>query len=150
MPMPRPKGLRAMLAALPFVGQRYAWVDFAASSSSDDEVQDLSVVLDAPLQESNIITSLMDIPGEQLEDPMHRPVIDIDKSVTVIPSTTSGHSHLYINHMMPWSDYVKLLEVLVEIGVVEPGYLNASLARGYTALRLPWVSKHEVVMEEAG
>lgn len=147
MVIKKPRSIQAMLAALPFRGQRYAWVAFKASSSSSDEEQDSSVILDAPVQDANIVTSLMDIPGHR-DLTLHRPVIDIDKPVQVVESTTGGHAHLYIDHMMPWEDYLELLAVMVKVGLVEEGYLNASKARGYTAVRLPWISKHEVMDEE--
>jgi hypothetical protein len=131
---------------LPMDGQRLAWVDFCRGGSSDDDEQDKSVVLDAPLEEANVITSMMDIPA--LDEPMHRPVIDIDHKVTVVESSTAGHSHLYIDVMMPWSDYLKLLDVMVEVGLVQPGYVNASRARGYTAVRLPWVPKEQLTDDE--
>jgi hypothetical protein len=42
---------------------------------------------------------------------------------------------------MPWSDVVKLLDVLVEVGIVERGFRDASVKRGYTAVRTPWTKK---------
>lgn len=152
----------AMVNRLPFKNQRLAWVDFLRGNSSDDEEQDTRVLLDPPLEEANIITSLVDIAAltgvmqeRDKQSPrindnvtLHRPVIDIDHPVTVVESTTAGHSHLYVDLMMPWTDLVKLLEVMAEIGLVEPGYVNASKARGYTAVRLPWVSKNHLTDQE--
>jgi hypothetical protein len=43
---------------------------------------------------------------------------------------------------MPWGQYVKLLDVMAECGILEPGYVGASKARGFSAVRLPWVSKN--------
>lgn len=141
------KRLRSLVNRLPLIGQRLAWVDFYRGGSSDDEEQDRAVVVGAPLEAANVMTSLMDIPALEGE-PMHRPVIDIDHRAVVVESSTGGHSHLYIDLMMPWGDYLKLLDVMVEVGLVEPGYVNASRARGYTAVRLPWVSKHDLSDEE--
>lgn len=149
------KRFLAMMNRLPLRGQRLAWVDFLRGSSSDDEEQDVSVLMDAPLEEANVMTSLVDLAastgapknanGVGRDDvTLHRPVIDIDHVVKVVESSTAGHSHLYVDVMMPWEDVVKLLEVLADIGLVEPGYVNASKARGYTAVRLPWVSKSDL------
>jgi hypothetical protein len=141
------KKFLAMMNRLPLTGQRLGWVDFLRGNSSDDEVQDTSVVLGAPLEEANIITSLMDLPNSSGMD-MHKIVLDIDHKVTVVESSTAGHSHLYVDVMMPWEHVVKLMEVMAEIGLVEPGYVNASKARGYTAVRLPWISKEQLSDEE--
>lgn len=71
----------------------------------------------------------------------HYPVLDLDLPVYVVPSSTPGHSHLYIDHLMTWEKYVALLRALADAGLVEEGYVKASIARGHTALRLPWVRK---------
>lgn len=71
----------------------------------------------------------------------HCPFIDIDMPVKVVPSSTPGHYHLYIDHPVPWPKYLALLEAMVDAGIVQPGYLRASRARGFTSLRLPWARK---------
>lgn len=159
--MIRNRKFLAMMNRLPLQGQRLAWVDFARGGYTEEEEADGRVVLDAPLEESNVMTSLVDIAsitglaslGDHEETNardvvLHRPVIDIDHRVAVVESSTAGHSHLFVDVMMPWEDLVRLLEVLAEIGLVEPGYVNASKARGYTAVRLPWVSKEQLTDEE--
>lgn len=72
---------------------------------------------------------------------MHRPILDIDFPAELIPSTTEGHFHLYLDKPMTWKQYRKLLGVLAEVGVVEPGYAQASIERGYSSTRLPWIKK---------
>jgi len=112
----------AMMNRLPIKGQRVAWVDF--DYSGYQEIPDGALVMDAPLEEANVITSLVDLPAGSGVT-LHKPIIDIDHRVVAIESTTSGHSHLYVDVPMPWEDLVKLLDVLVEIGLVEPGYAEA-------------------------
>ena len=73
----------------------------------------------------------------------HRPMLDIDFPAAVIPSSTEGHCHLYIDKELEWKDYKKLLNLLADLGIIEHGYRGASLARGYSALRLPWIKKDE-------
>lgn len=141
------KKFQAMVNRLPLKGQRLAWIDF--SYGGYDEHQDGAVVMDAPIQEANAITSLMDIPGAASSITLHKPLIDIDHPVVVVESSTPGHSHLYIDLPMPWADVVKLLDVMVEVGLVEPGYADACKDDGYTTLRLPWVSKSELSDKEA-
>jgi hypothetical protein len=74
-------------------------------------------------------------------EPLHRPVLDIDLPVTLLSSTTPGHHHLLIDHPMTWSRYLDLLDALVNAGIVEPGYVKAAQARGHTAVRVPWLRK---------
>jgi hypothetical protein len=103
------------------------------------------------LAEANLVTSEMighrgpEAPLTWLEGPdgptMHRLVIDIDHRIKVVESTTPGHFHLYIDVPMSWDRALGVLTAMADAGVVEPGYVAASKARGYTAVRLPWVRK---------
>lgn len=96
----------------------------------EGEVEDVTDPADA-----NVITSQL------LDSDLHAPVIDVDLPMRWVPSSTPGHGHLYIDHPMPAAYMWALIELLAEIGLVEPGYLRASQARGYTSVRLPWVKK---------
>lgn len=71
----------------------------------------------------------------------HAPVLDIDIAHTWVPSTTKNHGHLYFDVMLPWEQYKELLEVLAKCGIIEEGYAGASIAKGFSAVRLPWVKK---------
>lgn len=71
----------------------------------------------------------------------HRPVLDLDFPAAIVPSSTPGHGHLYLDKVLTWSQYVKLMEVMAEVGILEPGYVSASIAREFTSVRLPWVKK---------
>ena len=71
----------------------------------------------------------------------HAPVIDLDLPVRLIPSTTPGHFHLYIDRLMSAEDMFDLLDTMARVGLVEPGYAEVSRARGYSSVRLPWVKK---------
>lgn len=74
-------------------------------------------------------------------DRMHKPVLDIDMPVKVLESSTPGHHHLFIDKAMTWEDYELLLRTLAAVGIIEPGYLESSLTRKHTAVRLPWIQK---------
>lgn len=87
--------------------------------------------------------------SSQAKSGKHRPLLDLDLKAAVIPSSTSGHGHLYIDKELTWKQYQKLLNVLADLGIIEAGYRGASLARGYTALRLPWVKKTAEEMKES-
>jgi hypothetical protein len=71
----------------------------------------------------------------------HKVALDIDFPVTAIPSSTPGHSHLYIDKELTWEQYLILIAAFVKVGPVEEGYLGASEQRGFTSLRLPWIKK---------
>lgn len=71
----------------------------------------------------------------------HTVALDLDVPARLVPSSTSGHSHLYIDAPMTWDLYRRLLEVLADAGVIEDGFARASIDREYTSLRLPWVRK---------
>lgn len=68
---------------------------------------------------------------------LHAPAIDIDGiHCELIPSSTEGNYHLYIDKPMPWTDYVKLLQVLFDVGIIEKGYFHASLEAEQSFLRI--------------
>lgn len=72
---------------------------------------------------------------------MHKPVLDLDMDVLVVPSSTMGHQHLYINRELTWHDYSLLLNVLGHVGILQAGYVRASHARSESFLRTPWTRK---------
>ena len=72
----------------------------------------------------------------------HMPVLDVDRiPVRVVPSSTPGNSHLYIDLPMHWSQYARLIEVMGKVGILEPGYVAACLAEQGTFVRKPGVPK---------
>ena len=120
-------------------------------SSGDTGAMDYEETLD--LNDADVVTSrerlgrleFTEGPDDDLDfknvDPFHTPVLDIDFPAALVPSSTPGKYHLYLDMPMPWEKYVKLLDVMAEVGILEPGYVGASKARGFTAVRLPWVRK---------
>jgi len=72
----------------------------------------------------------------------HMPVLDIDRiPVRLLESSTPGNYHLYIDKEMEWPVYVTLLRALAEAGVVEKGWVEASIKQGSTFVRKPGVPK---------
>lgn len=71
----------------------------------------------------------------------HTVMLDLDVPAYLVPSSTPGHTHLYIDVAIPWRQYKRLLRLLAKVGVIEKGYYRASVARKGTHLRLPGVSK---------
>jgi hypothetical protein len=105
-------------------------------ASGNDDEYDTAHVPSEDIAEAHIILS-----AEQGKTGMHRPVLDIDFPAALIPSSTPGHFHLYLDKLIPEPDYMRLLDALAEAGIIEPGYASVSEARGYTSARLPWVKK---------
>lgn len=71
----------------------------------------------------------------------HLPVLDLDVPHRYVPSSTEGHGHLYLDTPLPWDAYVKLLRALSEAGILEYGYVDASIEKGATMVRKPGVLK---------
>jgi hypothetical protein len=106
------------------------------------EYTDEDVVLEpTPDKPANIVSS--ELSG--LWEGWHAPALDIDIPCEFIPSSTEGHGHLYFPQTrLTWEQYEKLLDVLDECGIIEPGFCAASKERKATYLRLPGVVKRGV------
>lgn len=74
-------------------------------------------------------------------DGLHAPVLDIDFPAQLVPSSTEGHFHLYLDKKMDWKSYKKLLKALYKAGIIEKEYYKAMKRRGSTMVRLPGVAK---------
>lgn len=85
---------------------------------------------------ANIVSS--EVKG--LKD-IHAPAIDIDLPCRLVESSTPGHFHLYIDHLVSWDKYKAVLASLADAGIVEQGYYEASVARGASYLRKPGIEK---------
>jgi len=92
------------------------------------------------LSEANVVSSIVPRPSEMSER-THRPVLDLDIPAFLVPSSTPGHSHLYIDHDVPDDVFWRLCDALAEAGILQEGYVSASKSRGYTSVRLPWIKK---------
>lgn len=113
----------------PAVTRLTGWLRKEADYSRDDEVSPDDVCHDTT-EPHNIITS------KSAFDKRHAPCLDLDR-VRLVPSFTPGHYHLFVDQYVSWDDYIVFLKAAVTIGLLEEGYVNASIARGYTALFIP-------------
>ncbi|MEU4155728.1 hypothetical protein [Actinoplanes sp. NPDC026670] len=131
------------MTELPLANQVLARVDFDAPTDGNYERPDTEAKLDT----ANLITSKVALEPEieAVTGALHKVVLDIDLPVTVLPSSTPGHHHLFIDKPMTWPTYKRLLDALADAGLIESGYRSASVERKYTAVRLPWVKKAEPV-----
>jgi hypothetical protein len=73
----------------------------------------------------------------------HALLIDVDCPAWLIPSSTGGHGHLYVDLDIPDAALWRFLDAAAGIGLVEEGYVNACRERGMTSLRAPWIVKGE-------
>lgn len=106
-------------------------VDFTAEYSGKTENRPV-----VPVRDATVITS-----QSAYSDVLHYPVIDLDLPARLIPSSTPGHYHLYLDTPVDWGKFVAVLDAMVDAGLVEGGYVEASKERGHTCVRLPWVGK---------
>ena len=81
------------------------------------------------------------------DEGLHIIALDLDMPAALVPSSTEGHFHLYIDHELGWPAYEKLLDALADAGVIERGYAEVSKARKETHLRTPWTRK-QVIPEQ--
>jgi hypothetical protein len=99
----------------------------------------------APLTEANIVSSLLKpiLPGAPAS--RHIVAVDIDWPAHLIPSSTPGHSHLYVEVPggIAQDAYFDWLDASAKIGLIQKGYAEVARLRGHSDLRLPWVSKYD-------
>jgi hypothetical protein len=62
-------------------------------------------------------------------------------SAELVPSSTPGHFHLYLDAELAWEDYRRLLEAMTLAGLVERGYYDISCVQQMTLLRKPGIRK---------
>lgn len=105
----------------------------AVTDYSDDSADETREKV-AQIRDANLVSS-------ELANGQHAPALDIDLPCQLIESTTPGHFHLYIDKPMDWKQYEKLLKALGEAGILEPGYVSASIKRKGSFLRTPWTKK---------
>lgn len=111
--------------------------DWGGSSSGEMSTVDRHT---GNLRDAHVASSLV------RDTKLHKVVIDVDHEAVLVPSSTPGHHHLYVDiPPVRWDDYVSFLQAAAKIGLVEQGYVDASIERGHTDVRLPWVQKNDLV-----
>lgn len=109
------------------------------------------------MDEANLITSRISksldwveeraaankVAGRDIAPPTQRHYIllDLDHEAELIPTSTSGHFHLYIKHAVTSVQLDKFVEVCEEIGLIQPGIKKGWKERGALCLRKPGVIK---------
>ena len=95
---------------------------------------DRSPRIQVPEEEANLISS-------KTESGRHAPALDLDLPSRLVPSSTPGHYHLYVDVELSWPRYVILLLGLTLSGLMGPSYFAHSLRRRMTLVRKPGVRK---------
>lgn len=114
------------------------------SKTASEIIKGQAGAVECSLDEAQLVSSEFKDDFTFVGDEAHIVALDIDRQAWLIPSSTSGHSHLYVNLACSWEDYLNFLEAAAKIGLIEHGYYEASKAKGATYLRPPWVKKgHE-------
>lgn len=106
------------------------------ASSSDGEFAPDRWPVDAPSEKFNAFSS--EIVGSS---DLHAPVLDIDFEARLVPSSTPGHYHLYLDKAVEWDAYERFLRAAADAGILQEGYVNASIERRATFVRKPGVKK---------
>lgn len=92
--------------------------------------------VECPPKEAQVVSSELDESRG-----CHTVMLDIDIRSRLIESSTPGHHHLYIDKVMSWRKYKRLLRAMYKAGIIEKGYYQVSVKRKATHLRPPWVEK---------
>lgn len=138
-----PRSIVADLSAHPHAFHAVDFGNDAYDEAEDNGVagaQEARTVLPSP-HGANVISSAVIDPMTGRRTGKHTFMVDIDHRVRAVPSTNPDHSHLYVDVPLDWDDMVKVLRVMAEVGIVEPGYVKACESRKAAHLRLPWIRK---------
>ena len=129
----------------PFPGQATEWVDYTEGSGNSDDPNHSDVR--GFTSDPHLATAVTSVVRESMatdpfgEHRLHKLVLDLDHDAKLVPSSTPGHHHLFVDKAMRWDQLVRLLCVLSEVGLVEPGYVSACIDQGRTSVRLPHVKR---------
>jgi hypothetical protein len=60
---------------------------------------------------------------------------------TLVPSSTEEHCHLYLETEIGWQAYLRLMRVMADADLLEPGWVDMSERRKMAMLRRPGIKK---------
>ncbi len=78
----------------------------------------------------------------------HALLLDLDINSYYVPSSTSGHAHLYLDTNLTTEGLTEVIAVLKKYGIVQQGIYNQVSTRGSLTLRPPGVKKGEYPDDE--
>jgi hypothetical protein len=107
--------------------RKYAKITLATNKKGGySEPQSLTFV---SKEGANVVTSLA-----QPVPPLHMPCLDLDIPCRLMESKTPGHYHLYIDVLMPWREYKRVLKAMMKAGLIEKGWYERALTDEFTTL----------------
>jgi len=123
-----------------FYGNKTVRADIKGTSATDPGSDSWEA---REIDSANMITSLIEDGGWTPSD-YHKPLLDIDYGAELVPSSTPGHYHLYLDTAVPKDAYFRFLQAAMEAGIIQKGFYDGAVRRGATSVRLPWVKKHDL------
>lgn len=79
--------------------------------------------------------------ASECDDGMHAPIFDLDYGAYLIPSSTPGNSHLYIEKKITWAQYENILKAFEAAGLIQEGWVRTARRDKRAYLRLPHIRK---------
>lgn len=92
--------------------------------------------------DANLVSSLTEFGTHML-------TIDVDHPALLVPSSSPGHCHLFIDTPMDWRSYRKLLKALYKAGIIGRNAYWRSLDRGASFVRPPGIFKTAAELERS-
>jgi hypothetical protein len=96
--------------------------------------------VDTDYEHANLVTSAIIGTGRT----KHKPLLDIDLPCVLLPSSTEGHFHLFIDKEIPHEKYLVLIHSLEDCGIIEAGIRRQMTDLGRTAVRKPGIKKEVI------
>lgn len=84
--------------------------------------------------------------SSETEGGKHKILIDLDCDHVYVPSSTSGHGHLYVNQELPLNEYLRLLRVLADVNVISYDWYDVVCSNQRAFLRHPDMKKGQWAM----
>lgn len=72
-------------------------------------------------------------------------VLELAVPIDVVPSSTPGHHHVYLDIEMKWRDYRRLCKRMQKAGLLEREFVKASFRRRMTMLFKPGLTKRQLI-----
>lgn len=103
-----------------------------------DLTKDSPMVMTTPPRANLISSKAYEVDGISY----HTPIFDLDIDARLVPSSTPGHWHLYLNRVITDTEYGNILKAFNEAGIVQNGIIKEQWEKyGQTTVRLPGIQK---------
>lgn len=79
---------------------------------------------------------------------LHLPVLDVDDTSVVVPSTTPGHFHILAPKPLSWRKYKKLLYLCAEAGIVDREWSSKAIRAKKGRVHQPVLDAEALMMGE--